>query len=182
MLPKTGITANLTIPVLLMIGLCTASVGKTIYVDDDATGLNNGSSWADAYNYLQDAMADANDSEKPVEIRVAKGVYMPDQGVSQTLGDQEATFQLINRVTLKGGFAGFGEPDPDDRNVAIYATILSGNLNGDWNSYHVVTGSYTNETAVLDGFIITGGNANGPQLEDEQPGEYRLKRGGGMYN
>lgn len=47
--------------------------GKVIYVDDGVTGANDGSSWMDAYNYLQDALTDAKGSEKPVEIRVAQG-------------------------------------------------------------------------------------------------------------
>ena len=51
-----------------------AAAGRVIYVDVDATGANDGSSWADAYNYLQDALADANSSAKPLEIRVARGI------------------------------------------------------------------------------------------------------------
>jgi hypothetical protein len=42
------------------------------------------------------------------------------------------------------------------------------------NTYHVVTGSGTDATAVLDGFTITAGNANAPS----QPENY----GGGMSN
>ncbi len=41
------------------------------------------------------------------------------------------------------------------------------------NSYHVVTGSGTNATAILDGFTIRGGNANGSFPDDG---------GGGMLN
>ncbi len=44
------------------------------------------------------------------------------------------------------------------------------------NSYHVVTGSGTNSTAILDGFLITAGNANGNCC----PGLY--DRGAGMIN
>ena len=36
-----------------------AAAEKIIYVDDDATGADDGSSWQDAYNFLQDALADA---------------------------------------------------------------------------------------------------------------------------
>ena len=51
------------------------------------------------------------------------------------------------------------------RDPNIYQTILSGDIgvvdNNSDNSYHVVTGSDTNSTAILDGFTITAGNANG---------------------
>jgi hypothetical protein len=107
-----------------------AASGKIIYVDANATGANNGSSWPDAHRYLQDALADANSSPKPVEIRVAQGIYKPDRGVGITLGDRRATFQLKTGVVIKCGFAGFGKPDPNARDVEKYRTILSGDLNG----------------------------------------------------
>ena len=156
---------------------------KIIYVDDNASGANDGSSWADAYNFLQDALADADDGD---EIRVAQGTYKPDQGLGITSGDREATFQLINGVTLKGGYAGNSQPDPNARDIQLYETILSGDLasddgldfdNNGENSYHVVTGSDTNETAMLDGCVVTAGNANGPYAN----GIY-YSDGGGMYN
>jgi len=155
--------------VAILLGLwCTVAAAKIIYVDDSTNGLNDGSSWADAYNYLQDALTDANSAVKPVEIRVAQGIYKPDQGVGQTPGNRDATFQLINGVTIKGGYAGFGRLNPDDRDIESLKTVFSGDLNGDDgtkftnygdNSYHVVTGSGTDLTAVLDGLTITGGNA-----------------------
>ena len=156
---------------------------KNIYVDADATGANNGSSWADAYNYLQDALTAASSGD---EIRVAQGLYKPDQGGGGTPGSREATFHLKNGVTIKGGYAGFGQPNPDVRDIGLYETILSGDLNGgdgsgftgnSDNSRHVVTGNGTNATAVLDGFIITGGNADG--IDGSWP---FVNNGGGMYN
>ncbi len=148
---------------------------RRIYVDMDAAGANNGASWENAYNYLQNALTDAGSLEKPVEICVAQGIYKPDQGVGQTPGDREATFQLNNGVAIKGGYAGFGEPDPDTRDIKLYETILSGDLaDNDTevddleyllidpcrtdNSFRVVTGDYTDETAALDGFIISAAN------------------------
>jgi len=177
---------------LLIIGaLCPCVIAKVIYVDDDATGANDGTSWADAYLYLQDALADANESPKPVEIHVAQGMYKPDRGADQTLGDREATFRLINGVSLIGGFAGSSVSDPNARDVEVHVAILSGDLDADEsegsypagaNSYHVLTGSWTNETAVLDGFVITGGMACGPSLGEQDPDQFRLQWGGGMYN
>ncbi len=183
---------HLTLPVLVFSMLVSASGAKTIYVDDDATGANNGSSWAEAYRYLQDALADANLFEKPIEIRVAQGMYKPDRGAAQTAGNREATFQLISGVTLKGGYAGLSQPDPNARDIELYKTILSGDLNGDDlevadpcdllgepsradNCYHVATGSGTDNSAVLDGFTINAGNAD----RDEWQGN---SSGGGMAN
>ena len=51
-----------------------AATGEIIYVDDDASGANDGSSWTDSYNDLQDALAVAQYGD---EIRVAQGVYTP---------------------------------------------------------------------------------------------------------
>ncbi len=140
--------------------------GKVIYVDDDAWGLDNGTSWSNAYVYLQDALAEAVGAAKPVEIWVAQGVYRPDQGASQKLGDPTATYQLLNQVSLRGGFAGVGQPDPDARDVSAYQTVLSGDLQGDdgpgFANYEdnvqvVVTVASSDQTAVLEGFTITGG-------------------------
>jgi len=178
--------------VLLMLVVArTAAAIDIIYVDADAPGNNDGSSWENAYVYLQDALADANTAQKPIEIRVAQGIYKPDQRVSQTPGDREATFQLINGVTLKGGYVGFSEPSPDVRNFDLYSTILSGDLSGNdievtepqdmfdepsraENSYHVLIGSGCDETAMLDGFTIVSGNANAHG--------FFYSEGGGIYN
>jgi hypothetical protein len=164
-----------------------AFAGQIIYVDADANGLNDGTSWMDAYRFLQDALADANSSTKPIEIWVAQGTYRPDEDTLHPggTGNREATFQLISGVTLKGGYAGFGEPDPNERNTGLYINTLSGDLNSNdgpefanntENSYHVVTASYTDTNAILDGFTITAGNANG------QGHPIYQNDGGGMYN
>ena len=158
---------------------------KVYYVDADAKGNNNGTSWADAFNYLQDALIRALYVE---QICVAEGVYKPDQGRRIRAGNRQATFQLINGVPIKGGYAGFGESEPNTRDIKAHETILSGDLAGNdrdvnalselitdpcrgENSYRVVTGSDCDESTLLDGFTITGGNSNGSKAH-----------GGGMYN
>ena len=170
--------------------LAIVMVREIKYVDADATGANDGSSWEDAFNYLQNALSAARLGD---EIRAAEGIYKPDEDTDNPTGtgDREATFQLKNGVTVKGGYAGYGEPDPDKRDIEMHETILSGDLDGNdidvndpcdllteatrsENSYHIVTGSDIDETAVLDGFTITGGNADGPDLE--------ACGGGGMFN
>jgi internalin A len=142
---------------------------KIFYVDDRAIGKNDGSSWSDAFNHLQDAIRSARYGN---EIRVALGVYKPDKGIGMQRGDRHATFQLSkNGVSLKGGYGGVTASDPNERNIDIFKTFLSGDLSGNdigtighesmnENSLHVVSGGPTDSTAILDGFTITGGMAN----------------------
>jgi hypothetical protein len=139
----------------------------TWYVDDSAVGGNNGQNWTDAFTKLQDALAMAAPGDK---IKVAGGTYRPDRGGGQTLFDITATFSLMDDLVIEGGYAGFGEPDPNARDVEGYETILSGDLKGDDgpnftnnsdNSHHVVSANISSGGAVLDGFTVTAGNAVG---------------------
>jgi len=163
-----------------------APAGQVIYVDARATGANDGSSWANAHTYLQDALANADGlrsgrvSRSPVEIRVARGVYRPDRSSDHPFGtgDREATFYLRDGVSIRGGFAGAGAPDPNNRDIVSCETILSGDLAGNdvavvdpcdlltestrkENSYAVVTAGICSRSAVLDGFTIRSGYAEG---------------------
>ena len=68
------------------------------YVDSSATGLNNGSSWTDAYTDLQSALGAVVSGDT---IWVARGTYFP--GPS---GTRTATFSMVSGVPLFGGFSG----------------------------------------------------------------------------
>ncbi|NLX15002.1 MAG: hypothetical protein GXY44_15315 [Phycisphaerales bacterium] len=150
---------------------------RNSFVNIHAVGANDGTSWADAYNHLQDAFAEAASS--PVEIYaiwVAAGTYRPDEGADQIPGNRQASFTLLDGVAVYGGFAG-NETALDQRDPAANVTILSGDIgvpgdNSD-NSLHVVIGSGTDATAVLAGFTITAGNANGSVAPHNS--------GGGLY-
>jgi len=109
----------------------TAEAGRIIYVDDDAPGADDGTSWCDAYRFLQDAISEAEFTEDVTEIRVAAGVYRPDAGAGQIAGDREASFWIIGRASLKGGYAGCGAQNPDHRSLRTNQTILSGDLLAD---------------------------------------------------
>jgi predicted outer membrane repeat protein len=160
----------------LITGLSASASAKIIYVDDDAKEYGKGASWADPYRYLQTALNAAGAGD---EIRVAQGLYRPDQGLpvpstrARSGGTPaEAVFSLKNGMVALGGFAGIGAVDPNARDVARYETVLSGDLRGNdvdlWesgsplyeslhsdNSLYVVQSIATDATAVLDGFVIT---------------------------
>ena len=110
---------------LIVLLFCQFTYGKVIYVDDDAVGANDGTSWENAYIYLQDAFTDANSAEKPVEIHVAQGIYKPDHGAGITLGHPNEKFQLLNGVTVLGGFAGTSSIDPDTEIVYVYICFVT---------------------------------------------------------
>src|SRR5437879_5791241 len=144
-------------------------VPSTVYVNASATGGNTGADWADAFTSLQSALAAAQPGD---QVWVAQGTYKP---TSTT--DRNISFALRDGVNVYGGFAGF-ETDLSQRNVQQNATTLSGDLgqpgNTD-NSYHVLTAIDLTSTT-LDGFTITGGNAN-------NGGGYAFEQadGGGLY-
>ncbi|MCG2784934.1 MAG: hypothetical protein L6461_07490 [Anaerolineae bacterium] len=131
------------------------------YVNINAAGSNNGTSWTNAYTDLQSALSDTC-----TEIWVAEGTYTPHTS------NRDVSFELKNGVALYGGFTGI-EPNLEERNWTINSTILSGDIDSGENSYHVITSSGVGSSAILDGFTITAGQANGGSGND---------LGGGMYN
>lgn len=139
-----------------------AAGAQTIrYVDDSAPPGGDGSSWASPLNSLQAALAGLTAGD---EVRVAQGTYVPGAPGSRT-----ATFLVPAGVALRGGYAGFGAADPDERDPVLYVTILTGDLNGDDtptgnrgdNCHHVVTtAAAAGPSTIIEGFLITGGNAD----------------------
>jgi hypothetical protein len=170
-------TALVVVLALLLPGVAAAQ--RVIYVNAASSGGGDGTSWPDAYPYLQDALAAAESGD---EIWVAEGTYRPDQGAGITPGDRQAAFVMKGGVALYGGFAG-DEELREDRDWVAHSTILSGDLlqNDDEgleienplrsdNSLRVVYSDTPTELVVLDGFIIRGANA----LEEERDGGWGL--------
>lgn len=170
---RANLRTSLVMSVLLLVGIsCTIAAAGVIYVDTDASGSDNGTSWINAYNYLQDGLAVASSGDK---ILVAEGVYKPDSNSTDPngSGDRTRTFRIMNGVEIYGGYAGFNEPDPNARDVELYETILSGEIGAmgiSDNSHNVVSASGVDSTTVLDGLTISGGQT--------ASGRY----GGGMNN
>ncbi|MCP4139183.1 MAG: hypothetical protein GY755_02640 [Chloroflexi bacterium] len=110
---------------------------------------------------------------------MAQGTYYPDEGTGQSNDNRTSAFTLKNVVAIYGGFDG-SEPLRTDRDWENNTTTLSGDIDqvsGDsGNAYHVLIGSSTDGTAILDGFTITAGTAEGTGPSDTNG------LGGGMYS
>jgi hypothetical protein len=142
-----------------------SSAHATIYhVDAGAPGpTRDGLSWDTAFTRLEDALQAAIFFD---EIRVAQGTYVPD---ATGLGNpRDASFEIPAAAFLLGGFAGHAGQDPNERDVARFVTILSGDLNGDdftggdnsENCSNVLTANLVGIETLLSGFTITGGRSD----------------------
>ncbi len=133
-----------------------ASTGSaaTVYVNDDAADGGDGSSWENAYNDLQDALAAATSGS---QIWVAAGTYKPTDGT-----DREAAFVMKEGVEIYGGFDGAADDELSDQDSANNVTVLSGDIgiqdDDTDNSYHVLFGA---SDGMIDGFTIQDGRADG---------------------
>jgi hypothetical protein len=159
-----------------------------VYVDANASGAADGSSWADAFTEIQPAIDLSTPSFS--EIWVAQGTYVP--------GTVQAdTFLITDVVEIYGGFNGT-ETMLSQRNPKTNITILSGDLNNDDNAtitnieatrqdnaYHVITlkGDFSSGS-IVDGFTITGGNASGSlsnSCSTSHTLQYAHDRGAAIY-
>src|SRR5690606_41142045 len=143
-------------------GVQTCALPILVYVDSAITDAGDGSSWQEALKHLSTATEATKNQRDIHEIHVAKGTYYP-------TGDQAGTDRFryfgIARpgIKLYGGYPNGG----GIRDHQAYVTTLSGDIgipkNNTDNSYHVIilTGEATaTDSLVIDGFTITGGNAN----------------------
>ncbi|MBD2757392.1 choice-of-anchor Q domain-containing protein [Spirosoma validum] len=152
----------------------TVNAASRLYVNALATGRATGFTWADALPDLQAALSFTTCSANLTEIWVAAGTYKPTTATGPD--SRTASFAMHNGLAIYGGFVGT-ETSLSQRNWLTNVTILSGDIgtvgNNADNSYHVVSNSGLNSTAVLDGFTIRDGNANGAAPHN---------RGGGLVN
>jgi hypothetical protein len=142
-------------------------------VKHDATGLNNGTSWGNAFTKLSTAIQSAHPGDS---IWVAQGVYFP-----TTDTNRDSAFMIKDSVCMFGGFNG-SETILLQRNVGLYKTILSGDIGvlGDSldNSFNVMRCTRATYATIIDGFTIRDGNANNPTPTGIKPNG---RRGAGVY-
>ncbi|MFI5135301.1 MAG: right-handed parallel beta-helix repeat-containing protein [Chitinophagales bacterium] len=138
----------------------------------------DGSSWSSAFPDLQSALkaaaVDISQGQK-VQVWVAQGTYYP--SAMDNSDDRETTFNIPSGVSLYGGFHS-GDEETSKRSTDASTTILSGDIgkkgdNHD-NCFSVLTILDLSSATVVDGFTITGGNAEGSSRGEGD--------GGGIFN
>ena len=163
--------------------LVTAILSASAQVPDPATtryvsttGINtdpaSATSWATSTTNLQGAINSL--SATGGQVWVAAGAYMPG-GVTNT--DRSISFNMRNGVALYGGFEGTEtllSQRPSSLSVSPSTSFLTGDIgvlgvNTD-NSRHVISNTGLDNTAILDGFVVTAAYLNGSDF------------GGGMWN
>jgi hypothetical protein len=186
----------------LMAGLFAAAMlpqtatAEIRYVTVSGTQNNTGKdSWANASDDLQ-AMINASNSGD--EVWVFEGEYKPKYtaaGWSSSTPYPSASDGRNNAFVLKAGVKIYGGFTSTDETITTAPTFgetgrngistLSGDLGNSGNAYHVVIGANISNDGktVLDGFIITGGNADGSgsaiKVNDK---DISTSSGGGIFN
>ena len=136
------------------------------YVDQNASGNDDGSSWQDAFTSLHDGLDSVNNSPTDT-LFVAQGTYKP------SVTNRSKSFEVLDdEVKVYGGFVGT-ETDINQRDIIAHPTIISGDLNANDdpndftysssfrtdNSYRLI--SVSADDVEINGFTLTGGHANG---------------------
>lgn len=136
-----------------------------VYVDENAVGTGDGSSWQDAYTDLTTALKTGVGSTT-TEVWIAKGVYTPDAS------DRTISFGIDKKgLAIYGGFAGT-ETTLSERDPSLNLTVLSGDLSGNDDNTISFTNALRSENSfcvvrisadstLLDGLTIVDGHANG---------------------
>ena len=167
----------------------TLSQGQVNVLAGGRSCISTATGWADAMSDLQCVLLDTVAGNN---VWVANGLYTPTRGQART-----ATFTLGDGVAVYGGFAG-GETELSQRAPSVNRVVLSGDIERNdqvaasgsafgvksvvgANAYHVVTISNGGATTTLDGFTVTGGQADGALTPDCGPacGGGIVSKGGG---
>lgn len=166
----------------LLAPVATTQAQTIVYVDESASGANDGTSWQDAYTNLQDAFDEANAGSGGYAIHAAEGVYYPDEDMDgDHTGDApgEAFAFLRDGIVLRGGYpSGGGMRDPSANPTVLSGDITQndGDPDGDGvieqgdaqegeNSFHVI--SFDGRVELLttatgiNGIVVTAGQADG---------------------
>lgn len=135
----TGRVFRVLCPVTLFLCLVVDdATAKIVYVDANATGDGSGADWGNACTTITEGLAAASWGDA---VWVKSATY-------------EEAISLSRGIALYGGFPSDGTPAFEDRDWRLNVTVID--ASGVGTSAVFVEGTYR---TILDGFTITGGNA-----------------------
>jgi hypothetical protein len=144
---------NKIFQLLSFFALAVTAQAKIIYVDVNATGLDNGTSWTNAYANLQDAIADADATPGSDLICVSEGTYFP--------GTTTSSVFSLRAMTIVGGYDASANDDWRTPTGDPQLTVLSGEIGTSANTDNcsTVVAIYSDDDSApvrIRGFRITG--------------------------
>jgi|GEM_PF-1637466 len=157
---------------IILFTFYTESEALIRYVSPSGGGTFSGLSWSNAMpgSLLQSAI---NSSSSGDEVWVSAGIY-----ITTTTVNRNISFNMRNGVIIYGSFTGTETVLSQRVFSCGPSSILSGEIGAAGifdNSYHVISNSNLNSSAVIDGFVIRGAN-------DNRAATFTNGLGGGIYN
>ena len=177
------------------------NAAKILFVNKNAPANGDGTTWATAKTDLSEALLEARLSTTVEEIWVAQGEYEPGRIILapvdslRPLTPDNKAFILTKGIKLYGGFpANANDIDNAPSSPSSPMSLLSLEdarntrnwianptvLNGKDSANHVLIAVNNMDTACIDGFTITGGNANGTVTKIIDGQNVSPAQGGGM--
>ena len=189
--------------VLSLLLFALPTVAKDVYHVNINNGNddNDGLRWSTAFKNIQPAIDVAKTGDT---IKVAKGTYHPtkkiadvrggDEDPSQPTESYDRSFLLKKDLCLYGGFPANATDATtmNNRDWETNQTILSGDFNNndgensentDDNALHVIVMINASSAMLIDGFYITGGNAEKEHASSVYVNDVLVQKntGGGIY-
>jgi predicted outer membrane repeat protein len=167
----------------ILVVCCIDLFAAISYVTVTGSGAKNGSGWDNAFDMSQ--LGTAMNGAPGSEVWVAAGIYYPSTYPYEAGNiSRDYAFALKDGVAVYGGFTGV-EASREARNFIRNKTILSGDIgikdNDSDNCYHVVLSSGNGNTAVLDGFTLQEGMADGSGLITAMGRDVYRSSGAGIF-
>jgi hypothetical protein len=193
----------LQIMVLSLLLLASPTSAKDVYHVNINNGNdeNDGLKWSTAFKNIQPAINIAKTGDT---IKVSRGTYHPTEKIADTHGGGEdpslptdnydRSFLLKKDLCLYGGFPANATDATtmNNRDWKVNQTILSGDFNNNdganfentsENALHVVVMINASSSMLIDGFYITGGNAEREHAHAVYVNDVLVEnsKGGGIY-
>ncbi len=180
------------ITTFLVLLISNSIFATTFYVNLEATGTNSGTSWSNGFTNLQTAINSVTEGDL---LFVKAGIYYPTQ-LMISGNNRSRSFLLTKNIKIYGGFNGT-ETNLAERNYTTNITLFSGDFNGNdtdtngngindfgqtENAYTVLIAYGLNNTALIDGVRIFGGNADGTATYTYNTYSLTTANAGGIYN